>query len=243
MMILVLILGFNIGSSDAQRGGFGYNPGNSGGSQIINCQARGSGVHYCRANQLKSVELIRVFNQSGQNNPCLNNWGYSDQGLWVRRGCQAEFRVSYWQDYGGGGRPDSHGSGDVLCESNYGQTSTCQANTSGGVSLLHTTSRQSCRGQWGYNSNSIWVKNGCGAWFRLNNNGGYNPNGGSEVSIHKCKSRNYEIKYCDVGQFDHVEMKREISHGKYPCRGNWGVDRNRRIWVDNNCYGEFRVYR
>ena len=73
---LVLILSFTFGSSDAQRGGSGYNPGNSGGSQIINCQARGSGIHYCRANQLKSVELIRVLNHSGYSNPCLNNWGY-----------------------------------------------------------------------------------------------------------------------------------------------------------------------
>lgn len=57
----------------------------------------------------------------------------------------------------------------VTCESKNGQFQTCPANTSGGVHLVTQLSSQGCwqNDTWGYDSNKIWVNNGCRAQFEV----------------------------------------------------------------------------
>ena len=53
----------------------------------------------------------------------------------------------------------------VTCESDNNKTTTCPINTQGGVRLVRQLSRASCRGNWGYRNNRVWVRKGCRAEF------------------------------------------------------------------------------
>jgi len=57
----------------------------------------------------------------------------------------------------------------ITCESQNRQRNTCSADTSNGVRLVRQLSDNSCNGNWGYNKNRIWVKNGCRAEFLVGN--------------------------------------------------------------------------
>jgi hypothetical protein len=53
----------------------------------------------------------------------------------------------------------------VTCESQNRQRNTCYADTSNSVRISRQLSDNSCNGNWGYDRNRIWVKNGCRAEF------------------------------------------------------------------------------
>ncbi|MGB3205237.1 MAG: DUF3011 domain-containing protein [Crinalium sp.] len=55
----------------------------------------------------------------------------------------------------------------VTCESSNNQRRTCSADTRYGVRIVRQISNSSCRGNWGYDRNRIWVKNGCRAEFLI----------------------------------------------------------------------------
>ncbi|MDZ4878169.1 MAG: hypothetical protein CLLPBCKN_007604 [Chroococcidiopsis cubana SAG 39.79] len=57
----------------------------------------------------------------------------------------------------------------VTCESNNRERNTCRINTRGDVRLIRRLSNASCDGNWGYNRNRIWVRNGCRARFLVDN--------------------------------------------------------------------------
>lgn len=214
------------------------------GGGIIECRSTGTNINHCQVPPLQSVELVREL--GSYRNSCGGNWGYSSHGLWVRNGCHAEFQVvEYQPQHNQPGFPATPNGREVVCESNYGQVRTCQANTAGGVELLETLSTASCNNRWGYDANGIWVKDGCRARFVIFEGNAVIPAPPVQETLTlKCKSRKNNVKICDTkGPFRDVEFKREISKGKYPCEGNWGVNRNGELFVKNNCYAEFKVYR
>ncbi|WP_442948530.1 DUF3011 domain-containing protein [Nostoc sp.] len=53
----------------------------------------------------------------------------------------------------------------ITCSSQNNQRNTCSISTRGRVRLVRQLSDASCRGNWGYRNNRIWVKNGCRAEF------------------------------------------------------------------------------
>ncbi len=55
----------------------------------------------------------------------------------------------------------------VTCESNNNQQRTCSADTRFGVRIVRQLSNSSCQDNWGYDRNSIWVRNGCRAEFLI----------------------------------------------------------------------------
>lgn len=59
--------------------------------QTVRCTSHNYRYQYCRVDTQNRVELVRQF--SG--NSCRENrsWGYDSRGVWVDRGCSAEFRV------------------------------------------------------------------------------------------------------------------------------------------------------
>jgi Protein of unknown function (DUF3011) len=59
--------------------------------QTISCESRGFGYRYCRVDTDDRVELIRTYSIVS----CRQDrtWGYDRHGVWVDRGCAAEFRV------------------------------------------------------------------------------------------------------------------------------------------------------
>jgi hypothetical protein len=68
--------------------------GNGGGGRnsfVVNCAADGRRRRYCNVDTSRGVRLLR---ETG-NAPCRqgSNWGYDQQGIWVDRGCAADFEV------------------------------------------------------------------------------------------------------------------------------------------------------
>ncbi|MFN6491239.1 DUF3011 domain-containing protein [Nostoc sp. DedQUE03] len=55
----------------------------------------------------------------------------------------------------------------ITCSSQNNQRNTCSVNTRGRVRLVRQLSNATCRGNWGYRRNRIWVKNGCRAEFSV----------------------------------------------------------------------------
>ncbi|HEX3438317.1 MAG TPA: DUF3011 domain-containing protein, partial [Pseudacidobacterium sp.] len=111
-----------------------------------------------------NVTLNRQFSGS----PCIRgqSWGSDDRGIWVDRGCRAEFTI----DGNRGGRPGNRGS--------PGQTFTCSSSNNRrnwcgfprrNVTLNRQFSGSPCiRGQsWGSDDRGIWVDRGCRAEFLL----------------------------------------------------------------------------
>ncbi len=220
-----------------------YNPGYNSG--LVECRSVGANLTHCPVPDLQSIELVQEMgNRYGQS--CRGNWGLSSRGLWVRNGCHAKFRVvEYGTQHSNPGRPPQNQGHEVLCESNYGQVRTCRADTSGGVEFVQNLSTTNCDNRWGYDAQGIWVKDGCRARFMTYPSGGHVSQPPIRESIKvKCKSRKNQLKICDTrGPFERVEFRREISAGKYPCEGNWGINQQGQLYVTNNCYAEFRVYR
>ena len=66
--------------------------------QTITCESRNFRYSYCRADTDNRVTLSRQ--RSSTRCRLWDNWGYDNRGVWVDRGCAAEFRVGR---YGGGG--------------------------------------------------------------------------------------------------------------------------------------------
>ena len=59
--------------------------------QTIRCDSRGFNYRYCRVDTDSQVELVRQHSLVS----CRENrsWGYDARGVWVDRGCSADFRV------------------------------------------------------------------------------------------------------------------------------------------------------
>ncbi len=75
-------------------------------SRYITCSSRDSQYTYCRAHTEDRVSLSRQLSS----NQCIEGrtWGYDRHGIWVDRGCRAEFTLgrSGYREYNGGGYGD-----------------------------------------------------------------------------------------------------------------------------------------
>jgi len=78
------------GNSGPYYGNGGY--GNYGGASRITCESNDMRRHYCSAATSGGVQMIRQHSQAA----CIEGrtWGYNRSGVWVDRGCRAEFAVN-----------------------------------------------------------------------------------------------------------------------------------------------------
>jgi hypothetical protein len=141
----------------------------------LTCASDDMKRHLCRVDTSRGVQMINQ--RSGS--PCIQGqtWGYSRSGIWVDRGCRADFYLGTnyrpggpgGPGYGGPGGPGYGGGGPttITCSSNNGKRNYCPANTSRGVRLTNQRSGSPCvQGQtWGYDNQRIWVDRGCRADF------------------------------------------------------------------------------
>jgi hypothetical protein len=149
-----------------------------GEGELVRCESDGQRRRHCTADTHRGVELIDELSRS----PCIygTTWGYDGAGIWVDRGCRADFRLGVLPGPGGrppGSRPPSGYEPDdrlVTCESDDNRRRLCPADTRGGVELVDQFSRSACifGTTWGYDRAGIWVDRGCRAQFRL---GGRRP--------------------------------------------------------------------
>lgn len=136
--------------------------------RAVTCASDDGGRHMCRVDTSRGVVMTRQ--RSGS--PCTQGqtWGYNRDGIWVDRGCRADFWLDARYNGGGGGgnRPPQQGQ-TITCSSNDGKRNFCSANTSRGVRMINQRSGSPCtKGEtWGYNQNAIWVDRGCRADFSV----------------------------------------------------------------------------
>lgn len=111
---------------------------------------------------------VRLLRQTSDSDCVLNStWGFDAEGIWVSKGCRAEFTIgegrvpSTWNDAPSAAR--------VLCESKDGKRNVCPADTRLGVAVVRQVSDSPCvlNSTWGYNTDGIWVTAGCRAEFIL----------------------------------------------------------------------------
>jgi hypothetical protein len=168
-MWLILLLGVEgmaLGSRALAQSGITQQNGRQ-----VTCASDDMKRHTCRVDTSRGVRLVNQ--RSGS--PCIQGqtWGYSGRGIWVDRGCRADFYL------GGGGGP-GYGPGGpggpggpnvatITCSSNNGKRNYCPVNTSRGVRLTNQRSGSPCiQGQtWGYDNRGIWVDRGCRADFAI----------------------------------------------------------------------------
>jgi len=131
--------------------------------QTITCSSDDMKRHWCNVYTGGRVRLIKQKSDS----PCVQGrtWGYNNNGIWVDRGCRAEFEVGRGGGGGSGGRT-------ISCNSDDMKRHWCATSTQGGVRLIKQKSDSPCvQGRtWGYSRDGIWVDRGCRADFQV---GGY----------------------------------------------------------------------
>lgn len=196
----------------------------NGPGQSLTCSSDDGRRHYCSVNTFGGVRMTRQISGS----PCVQGqtWGFDRQGVWVDRGCRAEFFAG---GYGQGGGQT------ITCSSNDGRRNFCNADTRGGVQLSRQISGSPCiQGQtWGYNRNSVWVDRGCRAEFIV----GVPQRPFNTVT---CSSNDGRRNWCAVDPRANVRLSRQISGSPCVQGQTWGVDR-RGLWVDRGCRAEFQV--
>lgn len=137
----------------------------------LTCASDDGNRHYCRADTRYGVRMV---NQRS-NAVCRQgySWGYDQRGIWVDRGCRADFitRVPAYgpgPGYPPGGPPPPPG-GVITCSSDNGGRNYCRVPTGGGVRLVRQRSDAPCKQgySWGYDRSGIWVDKGCRADFAV----------------------------------------------------------------------------
>ena len=138
--------------------------GTGGPAQNVICSSNTGRRVHCGADTSGSVRMVRQISGS----PCRQGetWGYDSSGIWVDRGCRAEFEVA--PRSGAWGRVASSVT-RITCSSDSGSRAHCAADTTGSVRMVRQISGSPCRqGEtWGYDSSGIWVDRGCRAEFEV----------------------------------------------------------------------------
>jgi Protein of unknown function (DUF3011) len=148
------------------RADFMIGPPNWGGwdnGYNVYCASDNGRRNVCPTDTRGGVQMIRQ--RSGS--PCDfgRTWGYSPVGIWVDRGCRADFRIGG----GPGGWQPGPGTQIINCSSNDMRRQFCPVKTNGGVRLVRQRSDADCiyRSTWGYDHRGIWVDRGCRADFEV----------------------------------------------------------------------------
>ena len=135
------------------------------GAQLFACMAANTPeAVYCAEMPDLSAELVR---QRGDAK-CLEGktWGVDSRGLWLAKGCAADFVVR--QRTQTGADPLSTRK-LVECASVEGKRNFCQADARGGAELRAVLGHAPCkfRESWDWNEGGVWVDRGCHALFEV----------------------------------------------------------------------------
>ncbi len=132
-------------------------------AQTISCSSDDGHRHYCPADTRGGVRLLKQRSDS----PCNQgySWGFDRGGVWVDRGCRADFAVDSYQYRG----PAPGSTGTISCSSDDGHRHYCDAGSGGRIRLVQQRSESPCREgySWGSDGRGVWVDHGCRADFAV----------------------------------------------------------------------------
>ena len=137
------------------------------------CSSNNGERVYCGADTRNGVILSRQISGSACRQG--STWGFDDRGIWVDRGCRAEFTVGgsgYGNNrgYNNDRRPlDNRFQGQTItCSSDDGRRNHCDVNLQDAtVRMTRQVGGSQCREgrTWGTDQRGIWVDRGCRAEF------------------------------------------------------------------------------
>lgn len=143
----------------------------------IYCASDNGRINYCGVDTRGGVRLVRQRSDS----PCVagRTWGYNRRGIWVDRGCRAEFVTgTNYRDRDNDrdgyrdrdrGRDRERFVQNFYCESGDGKIHYCAEGARGEVRLIRQRSSSPCifGRTWGRDRNGVWVDRGCRADFEV----------------------------------------------------------------------------
>lgn len=225
-------------------------------AENINCSSEDGRRHYCSADTRGGVQMIKQRSDAA----CIQGqtWGYDRQGVWVDRGCRADFAIGQGGGYGNGGYGNGgygNGGGSQLvnCSSEDGHRHVCPISPNSQVRLQKQRSGSPCTqgSTWGYSNGQIWVDRGCRAdftvetrdWHRGPGDGhGHGNGGGGADQFINCSSEDGHRHYCAADTRGRVQMVKQRSDAQCRQGYSWGFDRGG-IWVDHGCRADFQIVR
>lgn len=144
----------------------GYNDG------PVRCESNKNRTRQCPIQG--RARLVRQLSGS----PCIEGetWGQGRDGVWVTRGCRAEFIAERGRPSRGDGRwnrGDDRGRSSsqiITCDSNDHRLRRCNVSIRRDARLIRQTSRNACvEGRsWGWDRDGVWVNGGCRGQFQVN---------------------------------------------------------------------------
>lgn len=197
------------------------------------CESADMGWNHCKADTGGRVTLLRKL--SDDDTTCIRgtDWGIDATGIWVARGCRAEFST--------GNQSDNAAIPLIRCESSNGLTNSCSVRLRDApVRLYRQLSSFPCKQgkTWGVRRNEIWVSRGCRADFELGQEDGSGfASGPLRVTCESTKGRRNR---CYLGVTTGVVLERQLSRAQCVLDKSWGWDRDG-IWVDDGCRADFVV--
>ncbi|HSR53296.1 MAG TPA: DUF3011 domain-containing protein [Acidobacteriota bacterium] len=195
-----------------------------------------------------------------------HSYGYRGNVLWVNRGCDAEFEVTYrsrgsFGNPGGGRFPPQNpypnnphpNRGfdlervDIECKSKDYRRENCRVSGRiDRVELRDTDSDAACiRGRsWGWERDFVWVDAGCDGDFRVYYRSlGSSQGFGADRRRQRlsCTSRDFRQEHCFVdGRILDVRLLHQRSRAACRQFRSYGFRRNY-VWVDNGCSADFEI--
>ena len=222
----------------------------------VRCESKDGRWQHCKLPAGEGdVTLLRQISS----NACIrnNSWGVDPDGLWVARGCRAEFGRE-----GGANEAASNNEEDtrkrvLRCESRGHGMVHCQIEIAGSVRLTRQLSRLDCElgESWGYDGTGIWVARGCEAEFEVETVSrksgqflrrlfGKDDASATEATMGRplrCESIDGKRQECRIGAVTRVELVRQLSRATCIIDKNWGWDAER-VWVAQGCRAEFMLW-
>lgn len=196
----------------------------------VRCESQDTRRVRCPLDTSRGVVLVRQLSE----NACIreSDWGVDAGGVWVARGCRAEFRA----------RPSETTTTRrvVRCESRGARVEGCAVALRGApVRLLRELSRAPCRRgeSWDVGRNQILVSRGCKGEFEVGDAaGGFPP--GPRLLV--CESRDRQRRSCGTTVERSVELVEQLSGAPCGYGSSWGWDAGG-IWVSDGCRAKFAV--
>jgi Protein of unknown function (DUF3011) len=224
-------------------------------AQTISCSSDDGHRHYCPADTRGGVRLLKKRGNAACNQGY--SWGFDRGGVWVDRGCRADFAIDSYQYRSAPGSVST-----VACSSDDGRRHYCTVESDGRVRLQQQRSDSPCREgySWGSDGKLIWVDHGCRAdfaveggrgamerqpdqdfpWGRNSYAGG--PSAGGQNQVVSCLSDDNHRHYCPADTRGGVQLLKQRSDSACRQGRSWGYDRSG-IWVDHGCRADFQLLR
>ncbi len=199
----------------------------------VSCSSQNGRRTHCPADTGAGVQLV----SQDASTACgyRREWGYDAKGIWVSKGCSAEFLAR------GKPRPVAPA---VTCQSTDVQRVHCPAETTFGVALVRHIGESPCilGRSWGFDSTGVWVADKCHAQFAL---GGYRLSAAAipaTAARVKCESVDGARVRCPVTTARGVGLVHQLGENDCVLNRNWGYGEDG-IWVAGGCRAEFAVGR